>query len=187
MPVTKPLNSRTNFKQNTQADEAKFPSGIVTWPTISAETEAELVAAVLSLGAQGGVILVPNNITIASNVVVNSRVTLLGRSRFASLIFGAAGKLTVSGEKCSIRSLRLSTLQAAITLVDVLGPDFTLSDCEFDSALVTDTNTFVKVFGSRSDIENCTFKKAQAPAANVGVSYEAGSVDNTYRALTFTT
>jgi hypothetical protein len=144
-------------------------------------------AALAALPAAGGVILLMDDITLTSAVTLTSNIKLMSRNRVASIIMGASGSLSITGNNVILEDVIVKSTQTAVTYITVSGNNFVARGVQFESTAITDGNTFLKIQGNRSIHENCVFKKVEGGATNVGVSYEAGSSDNSYYDATSTT
>jgi hypothetical protein len=145
-----------------------------------------LSAALAALPPSGGIILTLDDVTLTSNITLGDNVQIIGRNRSVTYNLGSGGGLTVNGDNVKFSDIRFNSSQTGITYVTVNGNDFKMENCLFDTSSDTNNNNYVVVAGQRSDHKNCIFKRVLLPANNDAITYQAGSVDNTYYSPTLT-
>jgi hypothetical protein len=144
-------------------------------------------AALAALPAAGGVILLMDDITLTSQVTITSNIKIMSRNRVASIIMGASGSLAITGDNVILEDVIVKSTQTGVVYIQVTGNNFVARGVQFDSTAASDSNVYLRLYGSRSVHENCVFKKTLNGALNIGVRYEAGSTDNSYYDPTGTT
>jgi hypothetical protein len=181
MPVTIPINSRTNIKQRTQAD-AGVPIGTRAYPTVFLSPGGfgdvtTFAAALAALPSAGGVILLIDAITVNVTVTVPANVKILGRAQNAICTMGALGTFVFSGARSSIADMYFKTVNN-ITMVDVNGGTyFYAENCRFDEPPLGSA-IGVRLRASGCHIELCEFNGVLAPSTSTGIQYDLGFSDN---------
>jgi len=164
--------------------------GLETYPTTFVRKQVELQNALLDINvaAEGGIILVSENIDIDSVITIPSGVTLLSRGSpqdgtvpaISSLRLGVGGKIILEtrSKLFNINIEATSVFGDALEedLVLVSGDNVEIRDCAFKldvSSGATKANC-VKITGSNNRIWNSKFR-IQNIANHVGISYFAGA------------
>lgn len=141
-----------------------------------AGTDSTLASAISNLPAEGGSILILEDITLTAVHELPAGCKLRGRGRGTRITIESPGALVVAGDECSIEDLVIE-FDEAITALTIEGSFCTVERVSFvgpdDQAF-----TAISVEGNANHVGECVFYGVLFPSLGTGIDYEAGSTDN---------
>jgi hypothetical protein len=161
--------------------DQKYPNVILD--PLGSGDAPNFTAAIALLPAYGGVILLANDISLASTVTIPANVKVIGRLG-VTITLAASAELQL-GNYCQLEDIRVTSARTSGVLVRATGTNVKINKCRFNCVTTPAGVVCLRVQGNYTSCNMSEFDGVLSPSGGIGVQVAGGvtafnEYDNTY-------